>query len=272
MPLEPGQSLGHYRIERLIGQGGMGAVFLAHDSRLNRTVALKILPPELASSADRLARFQREAQAVAALNHPHIVTIYSVEEEAGTHFLTMELVEGDSLDHAIPAGGLPLTKVFDIGIALADALAAAHDKGIVHRDLKPANVMVSREGRVKVLDFGLAKLAPSTRQQGPDATEVLTELALLDRTLTDAGQVVGTVPYMSPEQLGGETLDARTDIFSLGVVLYEMATGRRPFGGRNKAETSSSILRDTPRPVSETRQDAPRHLVRIIDHCLKKEP
>jgi TolB-like protein/Tfp pilus assembly protein PilF len=274
--LQPGQSLGHYRIVRLIGQGGMGAVYLAEDTKLHRQVALKILPPEMAVSPDRLERFQREAKAVAALNHPHIVTIYSVEEEAGAHLLTMELVEGESLDHGIPPGGLSMAKVFDIGIAMADALAAAHEKGIVHRDLKPANVMVTKDGRVKVLDFGLAKLVAAASESGPpagaEASSAPTEVGHPDRALTQAGLVVGTVPYMSPEQVGGETLDARTDIFSLGVVLYEMAAGRRPFAGKNQAETISSILRDTPRPVSEARQEAPRHLSRIIDHCLQKEP
>jgi TolB-like protein/Tfp pilus assembly protein PilF len=268
--LDPGQSLGHYRILRLLGQGGMGAVYLAEDTKLHRQVALKILPTEMAANPDRLERFQREAQAIAALNHPHIVTIHSVEEVEGTHFLTMELVDGESLDHRIPAGGMPLAKVFDVGLALADALAAAHEKGIVHRDLKPANIMVTKDERVKVLDFGLAKLA----QGASTAIDSMapTEIHALHESLTHPGMVVGTVLYMSPEQVGGETLDARSDIFSLGVVLYEMSTGRRPFAGKNPAETISSILRDAPRPVSETRQDAPRHLSRIIEHCLQKEP
>ena len=272
MPLEPGQSLAHYRIVRQIGQGGMGAVFLAEDTKLDRQVALKVLPPDMASDADRLERFQREAKAVAALNHPHIITIHSVEEEAGIHFLTMELVDGESLDRALPPGGLPLAKVFDIGIAMADALAVAHEKGIIHRDLKPANVMVTSTGWVKVLDFGLAKLAAESGLPGdPDATSARTE-ARRANSLTAAGTMVGTVPYMSPEQVGGETLDARSDIFSLGVVLYELATGRRPFTGKNPAETISSILRDTPQPLTEVRRDAPRHLARIVDHCLKKDP
>jgi len=277
MPLQPGQSLGHYRIERLIGQGGMGQVFVALDTKLNRRVALKVLPEAMAADPDRLARFEREARAVAALNHPHIVTLFSVEEERGTHFLTMELVEGDSLDHALPAGGLPLTKVFDVGIALADALSAAHDKGIIHRDIKPANVIVTRDGRVKVLDFGLAKLALGSAagdspERSAEVSSTRTHLVPRDPSLTNAGGVVGTVPYMSPEQVGGDSVDARTDIFALGVMLYEMATGRRPFQGKNNAETISSILRDAPRPVSEARQDAPRHLARIIDHCLQKDP
>jgi serine/threonine protein kinase/TolB-like protein len=279
MPLEPGQSVGHYRIDRLIGEGGMGAVFLAEDTKLDRKVALKVLPERMAADPERLARFQREAKAIAALNHPHIVTIHSVEEDRGIHFLTMELVEGSSLDQGLLSGGLPLAKVFDIGIALADALAAAHEKGIIHRDLKPANVMVTKDGRVKVLDFGLVKLALAAPEEGPatdakneEATSAPTAMKKRDDSLTAAGMVMGTVPYMSPEQVGGETVDTRTDIFSLGVVLYELATGNRPFGGKNKAETISSILRDEPRSVTDARQDAPRHLARIIDHCLQKEP
>jgi len=275
--IKPGQILAHYRIERLIGQGGMGAVFLARDTKLNRDVALKVLPEAMAADAERLARFRREAQAVAALNHPHIVTLHSVEEAEGAHFLTMELVEGSSLDRTLPPGGLPLAQVFDIGIALSDALAAAHEKGIVHRDLKPANVMLTKDGRVKVLDFGLAKLAPETPEGRPAGSVTIdsvapTETAPREHSLTDVGVVMGTVPYMSPEQVNGQTLDARTDIFSLGVVLFEMATGRRPFGGKTPAETISSILRDAPRPVTDARQDAPRHLARIIDHCLQKDP
>jgi serine/threonine protein kinase/tetratricopeptide (TPR) repeat protein len=254
----------------------MGAVFLAEDTKLGRKVALKVLPAEMASSPERLQRFQREAKAVAALNHPHIVTLFSVEEVEGTHFLTMELVEGTSVDHAIPRGGLPLARLFDIGIALADALSAAHEKGIIHRDLKPANVMVTNNGRVKVLDFGLAKLAPEGSERGPagggpGASDAPTGMAVLD-SLTRPGLVLGTVPYMSPEQVNGRAVDLRSDIFSLGVVLYELATGQRPFEGDTPAETISSILRDTPRPLLEARQDAPRHLGRIIDHCLQKDP
>jgi serine/threonine protein kinase/tetratricopeptide (TPR) repeat protein len=255
----------------------MGAVFLAEDTKLGRKVALKVLPEEMASSAERLQRFQREAKAVAALNHPHIVTLFSVEEVESTHFLTMELVEGMSLDHTIPPGGLPLARVFDIGIALADALSAAHEKGIIHRDLKPANVIVTNDGWVKVLDFGLAKLAAEGSERGPagggaGASDAPTEMAVLGRSLTRPGLVVGTVPYMSPEQVNSRSVDVRSDIFSLGVVLYELATGRRPFGGSTPAEMISSILRDAPRPVTECRRDAPPHLARIIDCCLQKNP
>jgi len=282
MLLEPGRQLAHYRIERLIGRGGMGAIYLAEDTKLARKVALKILPPEMAADAERLERFRREAKAVAALNHPNIVTIYSVEEVEGIHFLTMELVDGESLDRRLTPSGLPLDMVFDVGIDLAGALAAAHEKGIIHRDLKPANVMVTQDGRVKVLDFGLAKLAPwpaeggraggAVEGAGASPSEAPTEVGPRDGPLTSAGKVMGTVPYMSPEQLGGETLDPRTDIFSLGVVLYEMTTGRRPFGGKNQAETISSILRDVPPPMTQTRQDVPRHLWRILDLCMQKDP
>ncbi|HEV8199827.1 MAG TPA: protein kinase [Candidatus Polarisedimenticolia bacterium] len=274
MGLNAGQTLGHYRIERLIGQGGMGAVYLAEDTKLHRKVALKILPPELSSNQDRLVRFEREAQAVAALNHPHIVTIHSVEQDAGIHFITMELVEGASLDAKLAPPGLPLSEVFEIGVSLADALAAAHDQGVIHRDLKPANIMVTKDGRVKVLDFGLAKLAHATAAESGPRTDHLSAMPtslVPGDSLTSAGLVMGTAPYMSPEQASGDVVDARTDIFSLGVVLYELATGRAPFRGKNRVETITSILRDTPPPVSETRRDAPRHLGRIIEHCLQKD-
>jgi len=189
----------------------MGEVYRATDTKLGRDVALKVLPPEVARDPERLARFQREARAVAALNHPNVVTVYSVEECDGVHFLTMELIEGTSLDRLIPRGGVPVERIVEIASALAEALAAAHEKGIVHRDLKPANVMVTNDGRVKVLDFGLAK---DVRGEGAsDAT-------LTSADHTQAGIVMGTPAYMSPEQVSGRALDHRTDIFSLGVVLY----------------------------------------------------
>src|SRR5277367_1286239 len=220
----------------------MGEVYRAADTKLGRDVALKVLPAPMARDPEFLARFHREARAVAALNHPHIVTIYSVEDADGTSFLTMELVEGQSLDRVIPSGGLPVEQIVEIATALADALAAAHEKGIVHRDLKPANVMVSNEGRVKVLDFGLAKDV-SASDPG-DAT-------LTSDHRTQVGVVMGTPAYMSPEQTSGRPLDHRTDIFSLGVLLHEMATGGRPFDGSSSAELVSAILRDTPASVTE---------------------
>src|ERR1700687_1346467 len=241
----------------------MGEVYRATDMKLGRDVALKILPPDVACDPERLARFQREARVVAALNHPNVVTLYSVEESDGVHFLTMELIEGQPLDRLIPADGLPVERIVEIAGALAEALAAAHEKGIIHRDLKPANVMIATEGRVKVLDFGLAKDVGAETSDGATQTSA---------GLTHAGIVMGTPAYMSPEQVSGRTLDHRSDIFSLGVVLHEMATGRRPFEGGSSAELISSILRDTPPPVNELRPELPADLARVIRRCLEKDP
>ena len=242
----------------------MGDVYRATDSKLGREVALKVLPAEVARDPERLARFQREARAVAALNHPHIVTIHSVEEADGVQFLTMELVDGQALDALIPPGGLPLEQIVGIARALAEALAAAHEKGIVHRDLKPGNVMVTEDGRVKVLDFGLAKELAGEKSSEATVTSAAGQ--------TEAGVVMGTPAYMSPEQIAGRPLDHRTDIFSLGIVLHEMATGRRPFEGASWAELASSILRDSPPLVTELRGDLPGDLARVIRRCLEKEP
>jgi len=258
-----GTTVAHYKIVSKLGEGGMGEVYLAEDTKLKRKVALKVLPPEMASDPNRLERFQREAEAVAAMDHPNIVTIYSVEETDGAHFLTMSYIEGESLGQHIPAGGLEIDQLFDIAIPLADALAAAHDKSVTHRDLKPANIMITTEGRVKVLDFGLAKLAEDALPHGDDEPT---------QALTREGLVVGTVPYMSPEQVEGRSVDHRTDIFSLGVLLYEMATGDRPFRGENSAQVVSSILRDDPPTVAERKAELPFHLSRIVRHCLEKDP
>jgi TolB-like protein/Tfp pilus assembly protein PilF len=259
-----GRRLGTYEILSLLGAGGMGEVYRARDTKLNRDVALKILPDAFALDADRLARFRREAQAVAALNHPHIVTIFSIEEADDVPFMTMELIEGRTLDQGLPAGGLPLARFFDIAIALADALSAAHRKHIIHRDLKPANVMVTDDGNVKVLDFGLA------RTVDPDAVRL--EEAVTSLGLTAAGTIVGTMPYMSPEQIEAKPLDHRTDLFSLGIILYELATGERPFRGDSSAGLMSSILKDHPQSVGERRSDVPGDVCRLIDRCLEKEP
>ena len=262
MSLPPGIKLGPYVIIAPVGAGGMGEVYRAKDTKLNRDVAIKVLPAEMARDPDRLARFQREARAVAALNHPNIVTIHSVEEIDGTHFLTMELIEGQSLAELM-APGLSLPDTFRLATQIADALASAHEKGIVHRDLKPANVMVTGDGRLKVLDFGLAK---ETRAADPsDSTRTSG-----DRT--EFGVVMGTPAYMSPEQVTGRPVDHRTDIFSLGIVLYEMASGTRPFAGATSIELASSILRDDPRPVSDTRPDVPVALTRVTQRCLEKDP
>jgi serine/threonine protein kinase/tetratricopeptide (TPR) repeat protein len=258
-----GDRLGHYTIVAHLGSGGMGSVYRATDAKLDRDVALKVLPRDVASDAERLERFQREARAVAALNHPNIVTIYSVEQAGDVHFLTMELVTGRPLDQLVADGPLPVAKVQGLAHAMADALAAAHDKGIVHRDLKPANVMLTESGRLKVLDFGLAKVQPGPA--GSRAGNSATGLA------TEAGSVLGTPAYMSPEQVSGLQVDHRTDIFSLGVLLYEIATGVRPFPGRSAAEVTSSILRDAPRPASEIRPAVPVTLSGVIQRCLEKD-
>jgi serine/threonine protein kinase len=263
MTLVAGTKFGPYEIQSPLGAGGMGEVYRATDTKLGRDVALKVLPGEMAQDPERLARFRREAKALAQLDHPNIVTIYSVEECDGIHFLTMQLVEGLPLDRVIPQGGLPFEQIVEIASALGDALAAAHDKGIVHRDLKPANVMVSNEGRVKVLDFGLAKDVGAS--DPADAT-------LTSDHRTQAGMVMGTPAYMSPEQTSGRPLDHRTDIFSLGVLLHEMATGRRPFDGSSSAELISAILRDNPPPVTDARPDLPSDLARIVRRCLEKDP
>lgn len=265
MPIAAGSHLGPYEIVAVLGAGGMGEVYRARDPRLGREVAIKVLPEALASHPDRLARFEREAKAVASLNHPNIVTLFSTEEGGGVRFLTMELVEGQSLDRLVAPGGLPTGSVLDLAIPLADALAAAHDRGVVHRDLKPANVMVTREGRVKILDFGLAKLA---HEPIPDATQTMTVAA----PISTAGQIVGTVGYMAPEQVRGQTVDARTDLFALGIIVYELATGKRPFGGTTSADVSSAILRDVPVPAHSLRADLPPDLARIIGRCLEKDP
>ena len=266
MALSPGTHLGPYQIAAPLGAGGMGEVYRARDTRLGRDVAVKVLPDDVASSPVRLARFEREAKAAASLNHPNIVTLHSIEEAAGIRFLTMELVEGRDLSTLIAPGGLPLAQVLDLAIPLADALVAAHEKGIVHRDLKPANVMVTPEGRVKVLDFGLAKLT----QAEPDSQN--TRAATTTSPNSDAGQVMGTVPYMSPEQVRGQAMDARTDLFSFGILIYELSTGKRPFSGGTFADVSSAILRDSPPSLTSVRSDLPLDLERIIGRCLEKAP
>src|SRR6185436_3155147 len=259
-----GKTLGHYTITGKLGAGGMGEVYLARDQKLDREVALKVLPADMAANVQRLQRFEREAKTVATLNHPNIVTLFSVEEADGIRFLTMERVIGQSLDNRITPGGMTFKTFVELARPLAEALAAAHDKGIVHRDLKPANVMVTEDGRVKVLDFGLAKMRETERPE--NLSEAPTG------GLTREGTIVGTVPYMSPEQLSGRAVDNRSDIFSLGVIYYQMLTGKRPWSGGTSAEMISSILRDTPNPVNEINVSLPNHLGRIIRRCLNKDP
>ncbi|HSC27806.1 MAG TPA: protein kinase [Vicinamibacterales bacterium] len=257
-----GKTLSHYHITARLGAGGMGEVYRATDTKLGRDVALKILPQELAADADRLKRFRREARTLAILNHPHIVTIFSTEEDSGIHFLTMELVAGLTLDQVVAAkGGLPRDGFFEVAVPLADAVAAAHERGIVHRDLKPANLMLDADGRLKVLDFGLAKVAESQ-------TRTLDETRAL---VTNLGGVQGTAAYMSPEQASGLEVDARSDVFSLGTVLYELATGTRPFLGDTIPAVLYAVVTHEAPPVSRTRPDL-GDLDAVLQECLVKKP
>ncbi len=268
MALTPGSRLGPYEILGAIGSGGMGDVYRAHDARLDRFVAIKVLPDAVKDDPERRERFEREARAIAALNHPNIVTIHSVERAGDASFLTMELVEGKPLTSVIPRGGLPIERVLAVMIQVVDAIAAAHQKGITHRDLKPANIMVgegAQHGRVKVLDFGLARVAgPPLASEG--TTALPTALA------TGEGRILGTVAYMSPEQAEGKPVDGRSDLFALGVILYEMATGQRPFAGETSISIISAIVKDTPTSVTELNPALPRDFARIVKRALAKDP
>jgi len=260
-----GSIIGRYKIEAVLGSGGMGDVYRAKDEQLGRQVALKFVPEDMARRPDRLQRFLREARSLASLNHPGIVTVYSVEEAEGRHFIAMELVQGRTLSEAVPTGGMALRDLLHVGVQVADALAAAHGQGVVHRDLKPGNVMLAEDNRVKVIDFGLAKLMPEA-----DAEEVGTSQDVT-AALTGEGRILGTPAYMSPEQVEGGELDHRCDIFSLGVMLYEMGTGKRPFGGDSAISVVSAIIKDTPAPLREHRPELPYELERIVRRCLNKD-
>lgn len=265
MALQSGQMLLHYRMVEQIGQGGMGVVWKAVDTTLDRDVAIKILPDKFAADATRLARFEREAKILASLSHPGIASIYSLHEAEGLRFLAMEFVEGEVLTRRIPEGGVPFDELLAIALALSDAVALAHKRGITHRDLKPDNVMITTAGRVKVLDFGLAKLVdrPGLKGDTQAATATL---------VTGEGKILGSMAYMSPEQVEGKAVDPCSDVFSLGIVLYEMATGKRPFRGSTPISTLSAILRDAPPSVSSVRGSLPAKLDAIISRCLEKDP
>ena len=262
-----GTRLGPYEILAAIGAGGMGEVYRARDTRLGREVALKVLPTDQADDEERRARLVKEARAASALNHPNIVTIHEIDRENEVDFIVMEYVQGRTLDALIPRQGLRVGEALRIAIPLADALSAAHGAGIVHRDLKPANVMVTPDGLVKVLDFGLAKLT----QAGLPFSGAGEGTTIEARAVTQPGTVAGTLGYMAPEQASGGTVDARSDIFSFGTLLYEMVTGRHAFGGASGIERLAAVLRDTPKPPSELAADIPKELERIILRCLRKE-
>jgi non-specific serine/threonine protein kinase len=263
MRMEAGASLAHYRLIEKVGEGGMGVVWKALDTRLGREIAIKVLSEELASDRESLARFEREARAIAALNHPNIVTIHSVEEVAGVRFFTMELLAGRTLRELIPPEGMSFDQLSEIASAIADALGAAHERGIVHRDLKPANIVISEAGRVKVLDFGLAKIRQVTRV--PAGSEPST------REWSN-GRISGTLSYMSPEQLQGRSADHRSDLFAFGIILYEMATGRRPFQGESVAALAAAILTEDPLPPSRLRPELPQRFDQVVAGCLQKDP
>ncbi len=265
MPLSPGSRLGPYEILAAIGAGGMGEVYRARDPRLERDVAIKVLPASFSADADRLRRFEQEAKAAGLLNHPNITAVYDIGSHDGAPYVVQELLEGETLRAVVSGGKLPPRRAIDYSLQIVHGLGAAHEKGIVHRDLKPENIFVTNDGRVKILDFGLAKLTHAEdRGQGsnlPTATAG-----------TEPGVVMGTLAYMSPEQVRGKPADARSDIFSFGAILYEMLAGRRAFHGDSAADTMSAILREDPPDLSATNQNLPPGLERIVRHCLEKSP
>ena len=265
MTLPVGSRLGPYEILAPLGAGGMGEVYRARDARLGREVALKVLPAELSDNADRLSRFEQEARSASALNHPNIVTVHDIGRSDSTSYIAMELVDGRTLRELSAPGALPVRRVLAIACQIADGLAKAHAAGIVHRDLKPENVMVSKDGFVKILDFGLAKLVE------PESGGV-SVMPTLAKPETHPGVVMGTVGYMSPEQASGEPLDFRSDQFSFGSILYEITTGQKPFQRKTAAETMSAIIREDPEPIGKVRAEAPPPLRWIVERCLAKDP
>ncbi len=264
-----GQTLLHYRITEKIGEGGMGAVYKAVDTHLDRPVAIKVLPPDKVADPDRRSRFVQEAKAASALRHPNIVVIHDIAADRGRDFMVMEFVEGRSLDVLVGRKGLKLNEALGYAVQVADGLAKAHAAGIIHRDLKPSNIMVTEEGLVKILDFGLAKLTEETPAAGADPTRTLD---IKEKPRTEEGTIVGTAAYMSPEQAEGKKVDARSDIFSFGAVLYEMLTGRRAFGGDSRIKTLAAVLNEEPKPPSSMSEAVPLELERVLVRCLRKDP
>src|SRR5579862_3272461 len=261
MPLTNGTKLGPYEILSPIGSGGMGEVYRARDTRLDRVVAIKILPANFANDADRLQRFEHEARVLSTLNHPNVLAIHDIGAQGDIRYLVSEFLEGQTLREKLDGGPLPLRRVTEYAVEMAKGLAAAHEKGIVHRDLKPENIFVTKDGRVKILDFGLAKQSVSEESA-----------TLTGANPTTPGTVLGTVGYMSPEQVRGLTVDHRSDIFSFGAILYEMISGKRAFKGGSKVETMNAILKEEPQELSETGGQISPGVERVVRHCLEKEP
>src|SRR3984957_2417048 len=256
--------IGHYRILEKIGSGAMGDVFRARDERLGRDVALKLIRPASSDNPDHLRRFELEARAAAALNHPNIVAIYDVGFSDGTPYIVCELLEGKTLRKRLAEGPLPIRLAVDYSLQIAEGLIAAHDRRIIHRDLKPENLFITVDGRVKILDFGVAKLQSSPEESGRTVEDLT--------TVTKSGAVIGTVAYMSPEQLRGKAVDHRSDIFSVGAILYEMLTGNRAFSGETEVDTMTAVLREEPRAIDLEMTDIPPAFQEITRHCLEKEP
>src|ERR1700687_3881009 len=267
MPILPGRRLGPYEILSAIGAGGMGEVYRARDTRLDRIVAIKVLPTHLADRSDLRDRFEREARTIASLNHPHICTLHDIGQQDGIDYLVMEYLEGETLAQRLLKGSLPVEQVLKYAIEIADALDKAHRKGVTHRDLKPGNIMLTKSG-TKLLDFGLAKL----KQEIAPANVPLSELPTAIDPLTAEGTILGTLQYMAPEQLEGKEVDARTEIFAFGVVVYEMATRKRAFGGESQASVISAIMSSEPAPMSSLQPMTPPALDRVVKRCLAKEP
>src|SRR5437773_1844783 len=265
MTIAAGTKLGRYEIRSQLGAGGMGEVYRAYDPKMNREIAIKILPAAFSADKERLARFEQEAQAAGSLNHPNILVIYHIDTHDGSPYIVTELLEGETLRQRIGGVTLPQRRAIDYALGIAHGLAAAHEKGIVHRDLKPDNIFITKDGRVKILDFGIAKLTQPERNASQ--TDIPTR-----RVNTDPGVVIGTVGYMSPEQIRGKGVDHCSDIFSLGAILYEMLSGRRAFHGDSAADTMSAILKEDPPDLSDTNQKISPALERLVNRCLEKNP